>query len=357
MATPLFFGDDSIKVLITSEKTYKGGVLDKIIVVTNECTLPVTVFAGTNGTAGLEKYLADHTLTAPKLVAAVKKMLSQVDNDGNDIVPKYYFVAGNAVMTALQTTLAGATPDNDFYTVVPIFEDDAFETWLATDYLQKYKRVAVLYTVTKTKTFVNKSNRIIVIYDGATEIEYKNAAWAGRVQMYKSFIAWKWKQLTNCNADVLTADEILTMENNGINCYKYVRGIGQTSGSLALSSTSSAAVHIDTIIARDFIVMNVATSLHQMFMNNEIVPMSFEGKSKVNQAIRAALTYAANKGVICKEKDGSVQANVTIPDMTADMIDARNLTGVKFSYMQTVSMEKVEVSGMELSEWINGGGL
>lgn len=359
----LFFGNRDIDVKISAAPRFQFGFLNKVVIVTDEDDIPIQKLNGDSAVTELETYLTDNTLTAPKLVQALTVFVGQTDNSGNPIVPEYVYVLGktevdvSANVDLLTADIEAASSANDFYGIVPVFESEPFNTWFQTWGASK-RRVMSIFTVTQNKELLDteKSDRILGIYDGQRSggIEFKNAAWFGRVLSYDEIIAYKWKKLNGVTTDLLGDGDVSSLEDEGWNGYREVRGVGETTGSRTTANTNVSNSFIDTNIVRDNIVYNVAGALHDLFRQQEIVPMGEIGKKMVESAMSTALTFAGSKGLINQFEDSSYQFSIDVPDITAAMRSARELTDVKFTFVPTIPMESIEVTGDEILEWIEG---
>lgn len=347
----IYFGDADIKVKISTEKSYMGGNLNKVILVTGEAAIPLAVFAGNGGYAALQAHLVSLGKTAPELLKATQLLLTQIDNNGNEIIPEYFYVLGVPSSSAdMVAQLLAAADACDYYGIVPTDHGTEFLKALVTEVLVPKHRIAIVsYPLKTLEANYAVSDRVICIHD--ENMEHKNAAWAGRVLQYEKFIGWKWKNLAGCSVEALTPTEQQAAIASKLNIYKYIRGRASTSGSLA---TAAEEAHIDSTIAKDIIVMNVATSLLDMFTSNEILTLGFHGKVEVEKAIRTALIYCGSLGLIESNEDNTYQYTVTVPDITAEMRQSRKLKGVKFSYVLATNMETIEVDGLELLALVGG---
>lgn len=359
----LFFGNRDINVKIQAQPRFQFGFLNKTLLATIEADIPLLKLNGDAAKAELQKYLTDNSLTAPNLLKAVEIFVGQSDNSGNPIVPEYLYVIGEKnttealSITDLTLAIEAATPSNDFYGIVPVFYNAEFNTWFQT-YGAGKRRVMCTYTDNKSIVLADteKSDRILGIYDGKASgaIEFKNAAWFGRVLSYNDLIAYKWKRLNGVTTDKLLDGDVSSLEDKGFNGYREVRGMGETTGSRTTLNTNVSNSFIDTNIVRDNIIYNVAGALHDLFRQTEIVPMGEIGRKMVDKAISSALVYCGSRGLINQFDDGSFQFKVDIPKITAAMRSARELSGVSFTFVPTIPMESIEVTGEEILEWIEG---
>lgn len=354
----LFFGNRDITVSISAAQAYSFSYLNKSLIITDEAEIPFSKLSGKGAVTELEAILTGLGVEAPKLTEALTKFITQADNSGNSVLPEYVYVIGEAEpdiaasTSLLEAAIESVVDSNDFYCLIPVFESVSFNTWFA-GWGNTNKRIMMPFTKTKGKevTDVEKSVRICGIYD--PEEEGKNAAWAGRVVSMSSLVAWKWKFLTGCNTDLLTGAEVSTLEKAGWNGYRKVRSSGETTGSRTFSNTQETPDFIDTIVKRDNIIYNVANALSAMFKKNEIVPMGDSGRQLVKQAIGAALNASGSYGLISQFEDKTYQYSITVPEITADMRSARELTDVEFTYVPKYAMEKITVDGQELLEWVS----
>jgi hypothetical protein len=356
----LFFGNRDINVSIVAAQRFQFGFLNKCLLVTDEDDIPLQKLDGKTAEAALQTYLTDNTLTAPNLQAGLTAFISQADNSGNSIIPEYVYVIGatevdvDASITLIEAAIDAVVGANDFYCLIPTFDTALWQTYMAT-FGNTHRRISMVYDPVKNRALADseKSSRICGIYD--PESEYKNAAWAGRVVSYKDLIAFKWKFLTGMTTDALPDGDVSTLEEAGWNGYREVRGLGETTGSRTTKNVAETSDYIDTIIIRDNIIYNVAGALHDMFRQNEIVPMGDNGRKLVEQAMGAALNFAGSRGLIQEFEDGTYQYSINVPAITAAMRSARELTDVEFTFVPTIPMEKITVTGQEILEWIEEG--
>lgn len=359
----LFFGNRDIDVKIQAALRFQFGFLNKSILITDEADIPIMKLNGDSAKSELEKYLTDNALNAPNLVDAVETFTGQADNSGNPIIPEYVYVIGKAEadVTAsvdlITAAIEAETPFNDFYCLIPVFESVPFNEWLQT-YLASKRRVAYIYTITQNKVLqdTEKSDRIMGIYDGqrSGSVEFKNVAWAGRTISYDELIAYKWKKLNGVTTDKLGDGDISSLEDEGWNGYREVRGSGETTGSRTTANTAENASFLDTMVVRDNIIYNVAGALHDMFRQSEIVPMGDAGRKLVEQAISKALNFVGSKGLLEQFEDGSYMYKIDIPQITSTMRSMRELTDLTFTFVPTIPMESIKVTGQEILEWIEG---
>ncbi len=355
----LYFGDRNISVLISATKEYENKFLNKSIIVTDEAEIPIKKLSGSGGVAELTAYLTSLGVTAPNLVTGVTKFLSQTDVSGNPIVPEYYYVIGKAEadvtvsVDLITTAIEAAEPLYDFYAIAPVFESVLFNEWFVT-FGNSKRRIMVAFTLDPNTVIsaAEQTERAIGIYDGyEAPGEFKNCAWLGRSLSPDSATDWMNRTLATCTPDVLTDAEVDTLESRGLNGYRTVRGVNVTTGSRTFANTSDNNSYIDTIIFRDNIVYNVAGALFTMFVNNEKLGMGDAAENLVRSTISKVLNAMGALGIIATIGKGYAY-EVTVPTITSAMRSVRELTGVKFTYVQNVTMEKITVTGEELLEWV-----
>lgn len=357
----IFMGNNDIAVSISSRTSYKYGYLNKCLIITDDAEVPFTKLDGATADTALAKLLETQGVKSEKLTKAINLVISQVDNSGITITPEYVYIIGKkieegtATYSELFEAIEEVTRANDFYCLVPLFEDVSFNEWFVI-YGNSKKKTAITYTTEKLKAFLanQKPNRMYCMYDGQSsgEVEFKNVALAARVMMYDSLIAYKWKTLAGVTTDEISDTEVSTMAALGINGYREVRSLGETTGSRAMSNTADTDVFFDEIIIKDNIIYNVAVGLNTMFKSNEIVPMGNVGSSLVLNAISSALAACGDDGLIEPYENGSYKYSVSIPTITANMRSVRELSGVTFKYLPTIPVEAITVKGTELLEWV-----
>lgn len=352
----LFFGNKDVEAIINVKQGKLSlGKLDKMLIITNEDDIPGMALSGSDGIEELNKYLTDNSKTAPNLVAALKTALGQEDNSNNKLVPEYIYVLGvktsgdnAAVFTAIEEL--DKLDTTDFYGIATSFEDVKFEEWAQT--YSKPRTFATMTTSNRTLSDKSQSARIFgqnfsLKGEESDRNDFNNVAWMARLLFSKKLTGAKFKMLKGVEADELTDAKVLELEKGGWNGYRRVRGKGQTTGSICTDKTT----HIDQTILRDTINYNVANVLMDMFVNEEIIDMGFDGKKTITTYINQALVYCGELGLISKGEDGRYLFSVEVPEITATMRSLREIKNLKFSYQPTVPLERITVTGNELLEW------
>ncbi|HBJ79732.1 MULTISPECIES: DUF3383 family protein [Fusobacterium] len=354
----LFFGNEDVRVLIEKTPKYTLGKLDKILIATIEEDIPAMALSGSNGKAELKKWLEDNTKEAPLLLKAVEIALGQEDNSGNKLTTEYLFVIGAKnvenemkIMEAIEEF--DKTKEADFYAVLPLFENEKFETWAQT-YTPNH--MYGIYTTTKRSLAdTSKSGRIVgqsYTMKGTDKNtnEFNTVAWFARMLFSNIYGGWKFKKLNGITTDTLTGGEVTQLAKEGWNGYRNVRGKGQTTGSIC----TDASTHADETLLRDTVIYNVANVLMDMFDNEEIVPMGYDGKKLIRAYLDKALIYCGTLGLIERGEDGGYLYEINIPEITAIMKSMREITGITFTYSPNIPLEKITVTGKEVLEWTGG---
>lgn len=354
----LFFGNADVKVLIEKAPKYTLGKLDKILLCTIEEDIPAMALSGSDGKAELQKYLTDNNKEAPKLLKAVETALGQEDNSGNKLTTEYIFVIGakdvenkKKIMEAIETF--DKTKEADFYAILPLFESPEFEAWA-----QTYAPNHMFGTFTTSEREIadkGKSGRIVgqsytLKGENSDENEFNTVAWFARMLFSNKFGGWKFKKLNGVTADTLTDGDVAQLTKVGWNGYRNVRGKGQTTSSIC----TDGITHADETLLRDTVIYNVANTLMDMFDNEEIIPMSYEGKKIINAYMDQALMYCGTLGLIEVGEDGGYLYKVNIPEITAAMKSLRELTGMTFEFSPNIPLEKIVVTGKEILAWEGG---
>lgn len=354
----LFFGNNDVRVLIEKAPKYTLGKLDKILIATIEEDIPAMAISGSDGKAELTKWLQANGKEAPLLLRAVETALGQEDNSGNKLVTEYLFVIGAKnvdseikVMEAIEAF--DKTKEADFYAIIPLFEDVKFEEWA-----QTYSPNHMFGTYTTNKRELTdraKSGRIVgqsysLKGDDSDINEFNTVAWFARMLFSDVYGGWKFKKLNGVTADTLTDRDVTQLEKSGWNGYRNVRQKGQTTGSIC----TDGSTHADETLLRDTVIYNVANVLMDMFDNEEIVPMGYEGKKLIRAYLDKALMYCGTLGLIEVGEDGGYLYEIDIPDFTASMKSLRELTGLTFTYSPNIPLEKITVTGKEVLEWTGG---
>lgn len=354
----LFFGNADVKALIEKASKYTLGKLDKILLCTIEEDIPAMALSGSDGKAELQKYLTDNSKNAPLLLKAVETALGQEDNSGNKLTTEYLFVIGakdiegkKEIMEAIETF--DKTKEADFYAILPLFESPEFEAWA-----QTYTPNHMFGTFTTNKREIadkGKSGRIVgqsytLKGENSDENEFNTVAWFARMLFSNKFGGWKFKKLNGVTADVLTDGDVAQLTKVGWNGCRNVRGKGQTTSSIC----TDGITHADETLIRDTVIYNVANTLMDMFDNEEIIPMGYEGKKIINAYMDQALMYCGTLGLIEVGEDGGYLYKVNIPEFTAAMKSLRELTGMTFEFSPNIPLEKIVVTGKEILAWEGG---
>ncbi|MGL5126152.1 MAG: hypothetical protein ACRC6U_09275 [Fusobacteriaceae bacterium] len=348
----LFFGNNDVKVLIEKAAKLSLGKLDKMLIVTDEADIPATALSGSDAKTELTAILGANS--APKLMEALTVALGQEDNSGNKLTTSYIFVLGKKILDADKTPIYEAietfdkTREADFYGIAATFEDASFEEWA-----QTYTPNHLFATSTISDRVLgdlSKSGRIFG--QSMKEAGYNHIAWMARGLFANRFIGWKFKKLNGCTTDPLTDGATEMLHKAGWNGYRSVRGKGQTTASLC----TDGSTHIDETLLRDTIVYNVANLLMDMFDNEEVVPMGYNGKKLITAYINSALNYCGSLGLIEVGEDGGYLFEVTVPEFTKEMKSLRELASSEplFRYSPNIPLEKVTVIGKEVLEWTGG---
>lgn len=351
----LFFGNNDVKVAIQKAAKLTLGKLDKMLIITNEADIPAMALSGSDGVSELKAYLDTNTKTAPKLIEAVTIALGQEDNSGNKLIPAYLFVLGKKIadggdMTALYTMVEefDKTKEADFWGITTIAEDAKFEEWA-----QTYTPNHIYATFTAKARALTDKGKSGRIFGQKMESEgYNHVAWMARILFPGKLIGAKFKKLNGCTTDPLTDGAVELMTKAGWNGYRTVRGKGQTTGSICTDATT----HIDETYTRDTIIYNVANSLMDMFDNEEIVPMGYDGKKLITGYLNTALMYCGELGLIERGEDGGYLFEVNVPEFTKAMKSLRELSSSTplFTYSPNIPLEAIDVTGKEILEWVGG---
>lgn len=349
----LFFGNKDLQVTIEKASKVTLGKLDKILIATNEVDLDPIAISGSDALAELEKALAGKQ--APLLIDAVKVAIGQEDNSGNKLVPSYLFVIGKGITGDDNTELYNAISEfekedmADFYGVACCFEDPKFEEWA-----QSYANNHLYGTIAYADRVITDKGKSLRIFGFKTETTNNmlHIALLARFLFANRLIGAKFKKLNGVSTDKLTDGAVDLMTKAGWNGYRNVRGKAQVTGSICTDATS----HLDEIYVRDTIIYNVANSLMDMFTNEEIVPMGFDGKKIIKAYMNNALNYCGSLGLIEKGEDGRYLFEVNIPDFTSNMKSMRELMSddFMFTFSPNIPLEKISIRGKEILDWTGG---
>lgn len=349
----LFFGNNDVKVQIEKAGKLKLGKLDKMLIITNEEDIPATALSGSDAINELKALLGE-SKTAPKLEEALKVALGQEDNSGNKLTTSYIFVLGKKIADSDNAALYAAVEEfdksreADFWAICPVFEDVKFEEWAQ---LYAPNRFFGTYTIT-ARALEEKSKSGRILGQKMKAAGYNHIGWIARLIFPGKLVGAKFKKLNGCTTDPLTDGEVELMTKAGWNGYRSVRGKGQTTGSICTDGTT----HFDETYVRDTIIYNVANSLMDMFDNEEIVPMGYDGKKLITGYIESALMYCGNLGLIEVGQDGGYLFSVNVPDFTKEMKSLRELSSKDplFTYSPNIPLEKITVTGKEILDWAGG---
>jgi hypothetical protein len=339
---------NDVKIDILTQPTFTFGLLNKSIIVTGEAEIPVKRLANLED---LQTYLADLGVTAPILENQVNIFLSQVDVSGNSVKPEYFYVMGKPTVAEIPQALIDASQiseGHDFYAVLVIPGSDTALNEFLPGYANQYNKLVF-------RDYEDKANepgelevgpRVAMIY-GDIQVNDMAIAWAGRtIAKGAGNTKFKDRTLTGVTSSTLTSAEVDLLNENGVNCYIYKYGAPQTDGSIC----SDKETHIDEIWTRDTIVINMRQALHDLMRTSETLPFDYNGMAKVEAVINDVMITVGNNGMLAEDPKGNYEFGVIMPEITGPMRDTRVLSNVKFWYIPSGAIEKIEITGYELFE-------
>lgn len=234
------------------------------------------------------------------------------------------------------------------------------------DWVDGRDRIA-LFTSNDANILDNvKSEKIAFLIHDRPQ-DHPEASWGAKCLPAVPTVGWKWQsnlQGQQANSTATLSDLILIRNKNG-NSYVRRSGIDYVDGSQC--NPQSGKIHIDQIVGRLWIKLNLQNDIFNLFVRTAAegrkIPYTDAGIELIKNTIANRLAIAGNLGIIAQVEtpeqaklsyDGVYRYRVT--SMTRSEIEQtaptdivnRVLRGVRYSYVETGAIERVEITGVVL---------
>lgn len=255
--------------------------------------------------------------------------------------------------------------DGKWYLALTTATDETTQQTLA-DHFDSIKRV-ILFTsnVVARPTVVGNGRVSGIIHD--VPADHPEASWAAKALANVPTQGWKFLsdlqgQEPNTSATLST---LIQVRDNKAQSYVTKNGLNYVDGSQMWDQLQQ--IHLDQVIGRDFIALNLETDLLTLFVraaaNGTKIPYTDGGINQILATIANRLTTAGKLGIVAPVET-QLQASSSydglfrfrVESLTRTEIEAqaptditdRVLSGVKYSYIENTPIEKVEVTGIIL---------
>lgn len=243
--------------------------------------------------------------------------------------------------------------------------EEALQVTIA-DYFNGVDRFALFTADSATRLAAVKGEHVaLIIHDDAEN--HPEASWAAKNLPNVPTVSWKWTpnlqgQTPNQTADKTALQNVRNLKGNS---YVQANGISYVDGSQV--NTVSGSSFIDQIISRLWIKLNLEIDLLNLFVQaaarGEKIPYTDTGINQIASTIANRLETAGRLGVIapCETPEqvsasfgGTFRYKVTVESRTQIEKDRPNdivtrvLRGVRYSYIESGAIDKVEVTGVIL---------
>lgn len=233
------------------------------------------------------------------------------------------------------------------------------------DYINSVDRIALFTSNLVARLDVVKGDHVAYVIHNKPE-DHPEVSWAAHNLPDVPQVGWKWTPFLygqTANTEATLTDLLNVREKKG-NSYVTNNGVDYMDGS---HLNSASGLHIDQIISRLWIKINLELDLQNLFTQtaarNERIPYTDGGIGKITGVIAKRLNIAGSLSVIApvetpaqasKSFDGQYRFSITAATRTeieaarpAD-ITARKLKGIRYAYIEAGAIEEVEITGVIL---------
>lgn len=257
---------------------------------------------------------------------------------------------------AIATYDATATPAGTAAGILEQYFDNDWNFLLLADAVQadklavsnalqahNFKFLVVKASTAEDRAAFVANDRTIVFYD-PIDTEDPDAALVGECgSRVVGSITWKFKTLVGVTPTVMTATDLNACHEDGAIAYVTKAGIPQTSEGI-----TATGEYIDILHGRDWVKVNMESSLQNMLSTNDKVPSNDNGISMVAAVLTTVLTTAANNGIVdigADNKPAFVVTTVPWDQTSADDQSKRIYSGASFNYTAQGAIHAINVHG------------
>ncbi|MCY8813677.1 DUF3383 family protein [Bacillus atrophaeus] len=234
--------------------------------------------------------------------------------------------------------------DKDFHFVLlaAASADDRLE---ASKYFEEkaYKFLVLKVTDEAEITSYKGKDRTIVFYHPLTD-EEPDAALVGAVSSRTvGSVTWKFKTLVSITPQDYKADQIANFHKSGAIVYVTKAGINQTSEGITASGE-----YIDVLHGKDWVKLNIETSIQAALSNSGKIPFSNEGFSLLESQVTNVLLTAFTNGIIAGDEDGQPIYTVKTKKRSEISDENRNkrlYDGLSFSFELAQAVHEANITG------------
>lgn len=137
------------------------------------------------------------------------------------------------------------------------------------------------------------------------------------------------KPVKGVTADNFTLTELEAVHKAG--CFAYVSKNGRVATSNGITGSGE---WIDVIESKDFVIQNVRYEVQEVFLNNNKIPYTNEGITKIENAVRNVLARAFNNGMIASDEDGNALYKTSFKARTETTATDRATRSYPYGYFE-----------------------
>ena len=164
---------------------------------------------------------------------------------------------------------------------------------------KSYKFLVLQVTDREEVTSYTGKDRTIVFYHPITS-EHPDAGLVGAVgSLTVGSVTWKFKNIVGVTPQDLKADELQKLHKEGAIAYVTKAGHSETSEGITASGE-----YIDVLHGKDWVKLNIETSIQSAFSNNGKIPFSNAGFSLLGVQVTNVLQKAFSNEIVASDENG-----------------------------------------------------
>ncbi|MGQ9028327.1 DUF3383 family protein [Bacillus licheniformis] len=208
---------------------------------------------------------------------------------------------------------------------------------------KSYKFVVLQVTDREEVASYKGKDRTIVFYHPLND-EHPDAGLVGSVASHMvGSVTWKFKNIVGITPQDIKADELKKLHTEGAIAYVTKAGHNETSEGITASGE-----YIDVLHGKDWVKLNIETSIQSAFSNNGKIPFSNAGFSLLSVQVTNVLQTAFANGIIAEDANG--QPVYSISTKTRDQITDENrknrvYDGLSFTFELAGAVHSAEITG------------
>lgn len=183
-------------------------------------------------------------------------------------------------------------------------------------------------------------DRTALMYGGAANTEYPEAAWAGLILPENpGSVTWFAKTLAGVTPDDLTDAQKTKALGNNVNTYTTIGGVNLTQ-----NGTMASGRFIDIRRGVDWLQARMEENIFSRIVNTKKIPYTNAGIALIEDQIRFTLNDAITKNVIAADPAPTI-VTPTVLSVSANDRANRLLPDVTFSAMLAGAIHEVQING------------